>query len=237
MALRSFKNSFYFNQKYQRFGWFSVGLSITANVLIFLSISWVNRAPTGHPPETYATFEVFKPQLIPENILPHTYTIPVVAETQFQPRPKPMKLPLSQETLVRPRLIEWMPDSLLKKPGVGIDISLTELSSPDLTDIAVFGNALALNQVDRPPSKINGTSPSYPIWARAKKAEGSVVLRFIVGIDGKVHNIKVYSIQGDERFITAATKEVEKWRFKPAVSKGKPVPVWCLQKIQFQFED
>jgi TonB family protein len=237
MSVKSFKNSFYSRQKGRRFGWFSVILAITANVLIFLSISWVNRVPAGHPSEDYTVIELFKPELALKNILPEIDSRPVIVETRFQPRPEPMKLIRSKETLVRPRLIEWMPDSLQKKPGVGIDISLTEISSPELVDISDIGDALALNQVDQPPYKISGNLPLYPIWARAKKAEGSVILRFIVGLDGKAHNIEVHSIRGDERFAMPAQKSVEKWRFEPAVNRGKSVAVWCFQKIQFQFEE
>ena len=78
--------------------------------------------------------------------------------------------------------------------------------------------------------------PVYPLWAKAKRAEGTVTLRFIVDVNGKVRNIEVHSILGDERFATAAKKAVEKWSFKPAVNRARPVAVWCFQKIQFQFE-
>lgn len=237
MAVKSFKSSFYRSQKRQRFGWFSVFLAITANALIFLSISWVNRVPAGYRPEEYSTIEVFKPVPALKNILPEIDSKPVIVETRFQPKPEPMKLNRSKETLVRPRLIEWMPDSLQKKPGVGIDISLTEISSPELVDISDMGDALALNEVDQAPYKISGDLPLYPIWARAKKAEGSVILRFIVALDGKAHNIEVHSSHGDERFAMLAQKTVEKWRFEPAVNRGKAVAVWCFQKIQFQFDE
>ncbi|MDD5134496.1 MAG: TonB family protein [Phycisphaerae bacterium] len=233
----SLKNTFCSRRKEQRFGWLSVLLAITANILIFMSISWVNHTPASHSSETYAAIEVFKPQLIPENIPPITESMPVIVERKFQPKPEPMKLILSKETLVRPQLIEWMPDSLMKKPGVGIDISLTKLPSPDSINAADVSDALALNQVDQPPRRISGTLPAYPIWARAKKAEGMATLRFVVDIDGKVRNIEVYGVQGDERFATNAAKAVEKWQFEPAINRGAPVPVWCLQKIQFQFTD
>ena len=236
MAVKCFINRSYSSRKGRNFGWFSVTLAITANVLIFLSISWVNRIPAGHPPEGYTVIEVFKPELVPENILPEIDSMPIIVETKFQPKPEPMKLIQPKETLLRPRLIEWMPDALLKQPGVGIDISLIEIDSPDLMDAADIRSALALNQVDQPPRKISGASPVYPIWAKAKQAEGAVTLRFIVDIDGKVRNIEVHSIRGDERFAIAAEKAVEKWRFKPAVNRARPVAVWCFQKIQFQFE-
>jgi len=237
MSAKSLKNSFYCGRKGRRFGWFSVTLAIIANLLIFFLVSWVNRTPKAHRLESYAAIELFKPQLIPENILPQIDSMPVIAETKFQPKPEPMKLTPSKENLVRPRLIEWMPDSLLNKPGVALDISLTEISSPDLMDGADFGNALALNQVDQAPRKISGASPAYPFWAKAKSAEGTVTLRFIVDIDGKPQNIEVHSIRGDQRFAITAREAVEKWRFTPAINRGKPTPVWCFQKIQFQFED
>ena len=231
---KSSKESFYPNRQVRRFGWLSVILAVAANVLIFFSISWVNHEPARHQPRDYTAIEVFRPEFIPENILPVIDSVPVLAETHFQPKPEPMTLTQMKESLLRPRLIEWMPDALLKQPGVPIDISLTE---SELTDIGDISDALALNQVDRPPQKISGASPVYPLWAKAGKAEGSVTLRFIVDVDGKVHNIEVHSIRGDERFATAAKKAVEKWRFKPAVNRARPVAVWCFQKIHFKLED
>ena len=237
MALKSFKNRFYSNQKARRFGWSLVILAIAANLLIFLLIGWVNREPASYPPEGYTVIEVFKPELVPENILPQIDSSPVIVETKLLSTPKPMQITKLKEFALKPRLIEWIPDSLLNQHGVSIDITPAEIESPDVMYAADISGVLALNQVDQPPRKISGTSPAYPIWARANKAEGSVVLRFIVGIDGEAHNIEVHSIRGDERFTATAIKAVEKWRFKPAVCKGKPVAVWCLQNIQFQFED
>ena len=237
MAAKSFTNGFYSSRKGRRFGWFSVILAIAANVLIFFSISWVNRKPAGVKPEDYTVIELFKPQLAPEKILPDIDSIPVITETRFQPKPELMKMRRVKEPLLRPRLIEWMPDALMKQPGVFIDISLAEIDVSETLDTGNSNDALGLNQVDQPPQKISGDSPVYPLWAKAKKTKGTVTLRFIVGSDGKVHNIKIHSLRGDERFATAAKKAVEKWRFKPAVNRARPVAVWCFQKIQFQFED
>jgi protein TonB len=237
MESKSFRISFYSGRKFRRFGWFSIILSVAANVLIFFSISWVNRTSSVRPEyQDYGAIEVFKPKLIPEKILPVIDSIPVVTATRFQPKPEPMKPSRAQQPLLRPRLVEWMPDSLLKQPGVAIDISLADIDTSELLDTGNINDALALNQVDNPPQRISGASPVYPLWAKTNRDEGAVTLRFIVDIDGKVHDIGIHSIDCDGRFAKEATKAVAKWRFKPAIDKAMPVAVWCFQKIHFEFE-
>jgi protein TonB len=234
MAAKSFTNSFYSGQKAVSFSGFSVILAICANVLIFFLLSWVNRTSAGVPREDYDTIELFKPELMPERLLPPAESMPVIAHAQFYPKPEPVKLTRMKEPLLRPHLTEWMPEALLKLPGVPVDISLAEL---DASDSGNFSDALAFNQVDKPPQKINAVLPDYPSWAKTKRVEGTVTLRFVVDINGQVRNIEVYSIRGDERFAAVAKKAVEKWRFEPAVNQSKPVAVWCFQKVHFRFED
>jgi len=234
MASKSFTNRFYSGHKAIRFGWFSVILAVAANVLMFFLLGQVNRTSGSVPREDYEAIELFRPELMPERILPLAESMPVIAKTQFNPKPKPVQLTQIKEPLLRPCLVEWMPQALLKLPGVPVDISLAEIDTSDTGNVS---DALAFNQVEKPPQKINGILPVYPPWAKTKRVEGTVTLRFVVDINGQVHNIEVYSIRGDERFAAVAQKAVERWRFKPAVNKSRPVAVWCFQKIHFRFED
>lgn len=213
----------------------AVLFAITANVLIFFSINWVNRAPAVLPSEDHAVFELFKPDVVVKDSVHQIYPTPVVPEKNILQTPVPMQMARSNDSIFKPRLIEWVPDSLLNQPGVSVDISLPESVTADVAGNSGLTNLLSVNHVDNPPRKISGSSPSYPRWARPTRAEGAVTLRFVVGIDGRVSNIKVQKADGDERFAIAARKAVGKWRFKPALDKGRPVAVWGIQKIQFQF--
>jgi TonB family protein len=220
-----FKGSFGHHKRSRRFGWMAVLFAITANVLIFLSINWVNRTPVAVPSEDYTVFELFKPEPVLQETMRQIDPTPVVPEEHILQTPVPMQMAKLDASTFKPRLIEWVPDSLHDLPGV----SVYAAGDAGLRDL------LPASQVDNPPRKISGGSPVYPRWARPTKAEGTVTLRFVVGIDGRVSGIEIQRIEGDERFAIAAKRAVSRWRFKPALDKGRPVAVWGIQKIQFQF--
>ena len=59
--------------------------------------------------------------------------------------------------------------------------------------------------------------------AKAADVDGRVVLSCTVGVDGRVHDIKVVHSLGyglDE----SAVRALGKWKFKPARFNGKPIP-------------
>ena len=234
MNAKNLTNSSFSNRRRRSFGLFSIFLAIAANFLIFLSISGVNRKPITRVPEEYTVIEVFRPQAVPARVTPIVDSTPVIVKTNYQPKPQPVNLARIEQPSLRPHLTDYLPAALLKQPGVSVNISAADSDSAGLSDIS---DALVLSQVDKPPKKISGAMPSYPTWAKNKRAEGVVILRFIVGEDGKVYNIKIHSITGDERFAETAKRAVQKWRFKPAIDNLRPVDVWCFQKINFQFID
>ncbi|MBV8846195.1 MAG: energy transducer TonB [Bryobacterales bacterium] len=83
------------------------------------------------------------------------------------------------------------------------------------------------------PVPIYQPEPEYSEEARKAKWQGSVVLSLIVDEVGKAVNIKVSKSLGlglDQKAIEA----VEKWRFKPGMKDGKPVPVIASVEVNFR---
>ena len=83
------------------------------------------------------------------------------------------------------------------------------------------------------PVPIFQPEPEYSEEARKAKWQGSVFLSLIVDEMGKAVNIKVARSLGlglDEKAIQA----VEKWRFKPGMKDGKPVPVIASVEVSFR---
>jgi TonB family protein len=69
--------------------------------------------------------------------------------------------------------------------------------------------------------------------ARKAKWQGTVVLSLIVDASGKAVNIVVTKSLGlglDQKAVEA----VEKWRFKPGMKGGKPVPVIAAVEMNFR---
>jgi TonB family protein len=88
--------------------------------------------------------------------------------------------------------------------------------------------------VDKPPIATHNPPPKYSKEAEDAKIEGVVVVQGVVGTDGRLHEVKVARALGyglDEE----AIKCVEKWRFKPGKSSGKPVPVVIDVEVRFVY--
>ena len=68
---------------------------------------------------------------------------------------------------------------------------------------------------------IKKVEPEYPEQAKQDRVEGPVVLKALVGTDGRVKEVRVLS--GDPRLVDAVSKAVRGWLFKPYAPEGKPI--------------
>ena len=83
------------------------------------------------------------------------------------------------------------------------------------------------------PSVLSKVEPEYSEEARKAKWQGTVVLSLVVDDQGRPQNLKVLRSLGlglDQKAIEA----VEKWRFKPGMKDGKPVPVMATIEVNFR---
>ena len=69
---------------------------------------------------------------------------------------------------------------------------------------------------------VKRVTPKYPDAARAIGASGRVVIRVLVGIDGKVKETAVLSSFGNPACEAAAIAAAEQWEFNPATKDGEP---------------
>jgi TonB family protein len=83
------------------------------------------------------------------------------------------------------------------------------------------------------PKVISRVEPEFSEEARKNKWQGIVILRVVIGVDGKTHEISVQRSLGmglDEKAIEAARQ----WRFEPGQKDGKAVPVEVSMEINFR---
>jgi len=212
--------------------------AVGANGLLFFSLSWMNRLPRNTPArQPYAAMEVFPVELPVTPPLPMAETTPTVAENVVY-RAERETPDLTYEPVdFTPRMADWLP----QLPLVEIPLTLQTMTLPPAlpvpkATITKPTGPLQLFQVDQVPGKISGRLPSYPYWARARGAEGVVILRFVVDVQGKVGKMEVDQVVGDARFADVAREAVARWTFTPAIYNTKPVAVWCVQRIQFKLD-
>jgi TonB family protein len=77
----------------------------------------------------------------------------------------------------------------------------------------------------QPLKLIRQVKPVYPAGALARGAEGSVLLRAVVAMNGKLLSIKPLNTTVDPDLVQAAVDAVEQWEYQPTLLNGKPVEI------------
>jgi protein TonB len=78
---------------------------------------------------------------------------------------------------------------------------------------------------------IHKVNPEYPRAAKAKHIQGEVVMKMTITVKGDVENLHV--VQGDPLLAEAALDAVKKWKYKPFMLNGQPVPIDTVVRINF----
>jgi len=84
---------------------------------------------------------------------------------------------------------------------------------------------------DEFPQVVSKVTPDYPGLARAAGAEGRVLVRLLIGVDGRVRRAEIE--QSAPLFDDAAIVATRQWTFTPAKANGHPVMVWIRIPVQF----
>lgn len=92
----------------------------------------------------------------------------------------------------------------------------------------------------RTPAVINAAQncekPAYPAASRRAEEEGTVQLRFLVDVDGKVVDSQVEQTSGYKRLDEAARAALSRCQFKAATVDGKPEQSWASMKYTWRLE-
>jgi bla regulator protein BlaR1 len=76
----------------------------------------------------------------------------------------------------------------------------------------------------------------YPSDALADEAEGTVVVRVLVAVDGTPKRIELDRSSGDRRLDGWAQARVRSWRFNPAQRDGRAVEDWVFVPVTFSLD-
>lgn len=106
------------------------------------------------------------------------------------------------------------------------------------------------NAVDRiidPPAKLPVTidatidqryardfQPAYPAGEQRLGNEGKVVIRVLVGTDGRVKQVERVSAPSEAFWQTTERQALSRWRFRPATRDGVPVEAWRTMTVRFE---
>lgn len=97
----------------------------------------------------------------------------------------------------------------------------------------------ARNEPVRTAAVVNSAQcekPEYPSASRRMEEEGTVHLRFLVGVDGKVIQSEIEKSSGYKRLDEAARAGLARCQFRPATVDGKPEQAWASMRYTWRLE-
>lgn len=170
-------------------------------------------------------------------------------QTYWVPPPPPVPQPEPQ-----PRPHQQARTIDLPIPQVPTDpkVPLAPTLQPPLTDPGTAlgndsGPATVIEPLKPPPPVLTGTEidgryardfqPLYPPAEQRAGRTGAVVIRVLVGVDGRVRQADEVSATSDEFWRVTQRQALTRWRFKPATRDGIPVEAWRTMTVRFTLQD
>lgn len=163
------------------------------------------------------------------------------------PPPPPKREPAAKKPAVNPAPI---PDPYvpLTKPSVDPVNTVgsgppTEPSDPAPSDSGT-GTDIGTKVPPPPPPVIVGSQydsrfnnvlqPPYPADRIRAGESGRVVVRVLIGADGRVKQVEYVSGANGSFFESTQRQALSKWRFKPATRDGVPFEQWKTMSLRFE---
>ncbi|MBU2522255.1 MAG: TonB family protein [Proteobacteria bacterium] len=79
-------------------------------------------------------------------------------------------------------------------------------------------------------------SPEYPLIARRRGFQGTVVLEVLVDRNGRVGDLRIFKSSGYKVLDSAAEESVREWIFKPAIKGNENIEMWVRVPVCFQLK-
>jgi len=83
---------------------------------------------------------------------------------------------------------------------------------------------------------LNNPKPAYPALSRRLGEQGKVVVRVLIGVDGRAQQAELRTSSGYDRLDQAALATVRSWRYVPGKRNGVPEAMWFNVPINFVLE-
>jgi TonB family protein len=127
--------------------------------------------------------------------------------------------------------------------------NIHDVKNPDaiitehVTKAPVQKDATVADLVGVPPSRtlvaqgvtqgllLHGVAPVYPAEAKMRHIQGKVVLKAVIGKDGKIKELEPLS--GPHELVLAAVGAVQQWRYRPYLLQGEPVEIETQVTVNF----
>ncbi len=160
------------------------------------------------------------------------------SETRVKKRVIPKKPPLPKTPPPPPELQVEQNDAVAM-PNLQMDMPRLSTSGvaggPFIGGVGRGGTGVSQGDGDLIP--LVKIAPRYPRKAAVAGKEGWVKVEFTVTELGTVTDVKILDSKPRRLFDRAAKRAILKWKFKPRVVDGKPVPRRAVQTIEFKLAE
>ena len=157
---------------------------------------------------------------------PKEVTKPKPDKPKVKPKPKPKPKPA--ETAVKP--VETAKEEPVSAPPAASAPQTLNHAAPAAPRNDTFV------QADSYAAYLNNPKPDYPLMARQRKWQGTVVLRVYVSADGRAQQVVLQTSCGHEMLDESALDAVKEWRFVPAKRGDIAEASWVSVPIVFRLE-
>jgi len=212
----------------------SVALHVGAvGVLVFVSLFRVEEVA---PPAVTVTFfaEAAPPPPPPPPPPPRRSTPrierPKVEPTQIvQPTDKPVEQPPEPEPAQEAEGVEGGVEGGVAGGVVGGVLGGLPTSELPPPPKPTFVPPTVLSR-----QRMGGEDPPYPAAARAAGLEATITVKICADASGHVTGVDV--VRGHPAFDDAIVGAVRRWRYRPHIVDGKPVPICGIANFVFKME-
>lgn len=186
---------------------------------------------------------VFMSPTVREKIPTILDTINIPIETPPEPvKPEPQKQRQEQKVMDRIAVADppvSRPDTTFTLPklpdipipsGRGVSETGVTVVAPPEPHVPVF----RASGIDK--RYVAALQPPYPPGKIRSGEEGVVVVRVLVGPDGRVKDVQKVEAADEVFFRATAEQAMKRWRFTPATSDGTPVESWRTMTVRFKLD-
>jgi len=152
-----------------------------------------------------------------------------------QPSPPPMRPPLAGAQQSRPQMKPVQSQMQATPPTTPVTPAepVGRAAAPSVT------NNTAVSE-DRQPTidaSFRGNQPPvYPVIARRRGEQGTVILRVLITPDGRASDVELVRGSGSAHLDRSAIETIRQWRFVPAIKGGRPAAAWYEWRWEFRLE-
>lgn len=195
--------------------------------------------PPPPPPAAQPAATVQKPAVLPQKPSPPPALTSIVAPTVI-PDTIPQEVveaPPPPMEVAPPAVVEQAPHAVAGGDPKGVPGGDLAGKKFGVSGGIVFGDDGRVH-VDRheklPLKEIEKVYPSYPDAAKKDRLEDGCVIRYTIGVNGRVIDTAIIEHAKHAMFETASLDVLKQWRFRPMMINGKPVEV--VHEVEFFYQ-